>query len=166
MTSESRTHWKVAFDNSWLTDERFKLWVKKGWGCSKTASSLCNNAAIDVANMGVSTLSWHAKVAKHQESFKNYNPTAPLFFKKDQGSISCTFSDSAKANGERIDTTINSVAVFYAEIHWIMKLVTFHFSYRSCLNMNSLSSSMLLDSPTANLFRCQKPSALITLCLV
>ena len=44
-----------------------------------------------------------------------------------------------------------------------MKVVASQFSYRSCPNMNSLSVSMFLDSPIANLFRCQKPSALITL---
>lgn len=166
MASESGTHWKVAFSNSWLTDERLKLWVKKGWDCRKTAFSLCNNAAIDVANMGVSTLSLYAIVAKHQESFRNYNPTAPLFFKKDQESIPCTFSATANNNDGRIDTMMNSAAVFCAEFCWVMKVVTSHFSYHSCLNMNSLWASMFLESPTVNLFRCQKPSALITLHLV
>ena len=161
MTSESRTHCKVAFNNSWLTDERFKLWFKKGWGCSKTASFVCNNASIDVVNMGVNTLSSHAKVTKHQESFRNYNPTAPLFFKKDQGSILCTFSDSAKAKDRYND---NSVAVFYAEICWFMKAVGSHFSYRSSLNMSSLSVSMFQSDSKG--FQVSKTKCAYYICLV
>ena len=89
-----------------------------------------------------------------------YNPTAVLlfnffffFFKKSQGSILCTFSDTAKANDGRVDTMMNSVAVFHAEIRWVMKVVTSHFSYCSCLNMNSLLASMFLDSPIAKSFQ-------------
>ena len=34
MTSKSRTHGKNAFNDSWLNDERFRLWVKTGRDCS------------------------------------------------------------------------------------------------------------------------------------
>ena len=36
---------------------------------------------------------------------------------------------------------INFVVVFHAEICWVLKVVTFYVSYRSCLNMNSLHFS-------------------------
>ena len=88
--------------------------------------------------MRVSALSSHAKEAKHQESFMNYNPAVPLFFKKDQGNILCTFSGTTKAYDGRIDTMMNSVA------------------YRSCLNINSLLASMFLDSPIAKSFQLSK----------
>ena len=88
--------------------------------------------------MRVSALSSHAKEAKHQESYGNYNPTVLLFFKKDQGNILCTFSGTTKAYDGRIDTMMNSVA------------------YRSCLNMNSLLASMFLDSPIAKSFQLSK----------
>ena len=67
--------------------------------------------------MGVSTHSLHAKGAKHQESFRNYN----------QRSIPCTFNDTRKADDGRINTMMNPVAVFHAGIHGIMKIVTSHF---------------------------------------
>ena len=156
MTSIRWTHGKVAFNNSWLTDERFRLWVEKGEDYSKTVCSLCNNAATDVAKIGVSALSLHTKGAKHQESFRIYDSTALLFFKKDQGSILCFFSDTTKADDGRIDTMMNCIAVFHAEICWVMKIVTFHFSYHSCLNMNSLVSSMFLNSLIAQSFRLSK----------
>ena len=60
-----------------------------------------------------------------------------LFFESDQVSISSTSGDTTKANDETTNTMMNSVAVFHAEIGWVMKVVTSHFSYHSCLNMNS-----------------------------
>ena len=102
--------------------------------------------------MGVSALSLHAKGTK-QENFRNYNPTVQFFFKKDQGNISCTFSDTTKANDGRINTMMNSVAVFHAEIRWVMKVVTSHFSDRSCLTINSLLASMFLDIPIVKSFQ-------------
>ena len=82
MTSKSRTHRKVAFNDCWLSDERFKLWLKKGQDCSKAVFSLCNNVVIDIATMGVCALTSRAKGAKHQERFRNFNPSALLFFKR------------------------------------------------------------------------------------
>ena len=67
MTSKSRTHGKVAFNDFCLSDERFKLWLKKGQDCNKAVCSLCNNAVTDIATMGVCALTSHAKGAKHQE---------------------------------------------------------------------------------------------------
>ena len=58
----------------------------------------------------------------------------------------------AKANGEAINTMMNSVAVFHTEIGWVMKVVTSHFLYSSCLNMYSLLASMFLDSQITESF--------------
>ena len=56
MTSKSRTHGKVASNDCWLNDDRFKLWLKKGQDCNKAVCSSCNNAVIDIATMGVCAL--------------------------------------------------------------------------------------------------------------
>ena len=56
---------------------------------------------------------------------------------------------------------MNSVAVFHAEIRWVMKVVTSYFSYCSYLNMNSLLASMFLDCLIVI-----DLSAVITPCLV
>ena len=68
MTYKSRTHEKVAFNDSWLTEERFRLWVKKGRDCSKAVRSSCKNAVIDVRKIGVRALCLYAKGTRHQES--------------------------------------------------------------------------------------------------
>ena len=44
---------------------------------------------------------------------------------------------------------VNAVAVSHGEIRWVMKVVTSHFSYCSCINLNSLLASMFPDSQRA-----------------
>ena len=153
MTSKVRTHGKVSFNESWLTDERFKLWIKKGPDSNKAACSLCNNAVIDIAKMRVSTLSSHTKGTKHQERARNYYPTATLFFQREKTNPPSTSSDTAKAINGKIDTMMNSVAVSHTEIRSDMKVVTSHFS---CLNINSLLASMFPDSQIAKSFQLSK----------
>ena len=106
MTSKSRTQGEVAFNNCWLSDERFKLWLKKGQGCNKAVCSLCNNAVIDIATMGVCALTSHAKGPKHQERVRNFNPSASLFFKRNQASVSSASSCLAKQSNAsgKVDT--------------------------------------------------------------
>ena len=82
MTSKSRTHWKVAFSDSWLNDERFKFCLKKGQDCNKAVCSLCNRAVVDIATIGVCALRSHTKGGKHQERVRNFNPSALLFFEE------------------------------------------------------------------------------------
>ena len=65
MTSKGGTHRKVAFNDCWLSDKRFKLWLKKGQDCNKAVCSLSNNAVIDIATMGVCALTSRAKGDKH-----------------------------------------------------------------------------------------------------
>ena len=61
MTSKSRANGKVVFNDCWLCDERFKLWLKKGQDCNKAVCSLCNIEVIDIAAMGVCAITSHAK---------------------------------------------------------------------------------------------------------
>ena len=51
---------------------------------------------------------------------------------------------------------MNVVAVSHAEIRWVMKVVTSHFSYCSCINFNSLLASMFPDSQIAKSFQMSK----------
>ena len=99
-----------------------------------------------------------ANEAKHKERFKNVNLTVLLFFKRNQGSIFSTSSCPAKqtnASG-RVDTMMNAATVSHAEIHWVMKVVTSHFSYHSCICLNSLLASMFPDSQIAKSFQTSK----------
>ena len=132
--------------------------LKKGQGCSKAVCSLCNNAVIDIATMGVCAFTSHAKGAKHQGRVRNFNPYASLFFKRNQASFSSTSSCPAKQSNAsgRVDTVMNVVALSYAEIRWVMKVMTSHFSYCCCINLNSLLASMFPDRQIAKSFQMSK----------
>ena len=65
ITSKSRTYGKIAFNDCWLSDERFKLWLKNGQDCNNAVCSSCNKAVIDIASTGVCALTLHAKGDKH-----------------------------------------------------------------------------------------------------
>ena len=79
-----------------------------------------------------------------------------MFFKRDKTSVLSTFSGTAKVNDWKVDIMMNSVGVSHAEIRWAIQLVTSHFSYASCLNMNSLLASMVPDSQIAKSFQLWK----------
>ena len=71
----TKIHGKVVFNESWLGDERFKTWLKRGNDFHKAVCILCNNSVIiDIARMGVSALVSHAAGAKHKERLRTYNP--------------------------------------------------------------------------------------------
>ena len=63
--------------------------------------------------MGVCALTSHANGAKHQERVRNFNPSASLFFKKNQASVSSASSCPVKQSNAsgRVDTMMNTVAV-------------------------------------------------------
>ena len=94
MTSKSRTNGKVAFNDCLLSDEIFKLWLKKGQDCNKAVCSVCNIEVIDIATMVVCAITSHAKKTKYQEKVRNFNP--PLFFKRNLVSFSSASSCPAK----------------------------------------------------------------------
>ena len=71
---------RVVFNESWLGDERFKTWLKRGNNCHKAVCTLCNNSVIDITRMGMSALVSHAAGTKHKERLRTYNPISSLFY--------------------------------------------------------------------------------------
>ena len=126
--------------------------------CNKAVCSLSNNAVIDIATMGVCALTSRTKGAKHQKRVRNFHPSASMFFKRYQGSVSSVSSCRAEQSNTsgRVDTMLNAAAVSHGEIRWVMKVVTSHFSYCSCINLNSLLASMFPDSQIAKSFEMLK----------
>ena len=127
-----KIHGKVVFNESWLGDERFKTWLKRGNDCHKAVCILCNNSVIDITRIGVSAPASHAAAAKHKERLRTYNPISSLCFMNKNVN-----KDTPKATSTpRVDSLISSVEVSHAEIYWAMKVLWSHHSYRSCVNLN------------------------------
>ena len=121
-------HGRVTFNENWLSDERFKLWLQKSKDKHKAAV------------MGVSALVSHAKGAKHQGKVKSFNPVSELFYKTSTSTTTSSASstnsslasnwssptnqsNNMSANQSKVDTLMSSLSVTYAEIRWIMKIL-------------------------------------------
>ena len=127
-----KIHGKVVFNESWLGDEQFKTWLKRGSDCHKAVCILCNNSVIDITRIGVSAPASHAAAAKHKERLRTYNPISSLCFMNKNVN-----KDTPKATStSRVDSLISSVEVSRAEIYWAVKVLWSHLSYRSCVNLN------------------------------
>ena len=127
-----KIHGKVVFNESWLGDEQFKTWLKRGNDCHKAVCILCNNSVIDITRIGVSAPASHAAAAKHKERLRTYNPISSLCFMNKNVN-----KDTPKATSTpRVDSLISSVEVSRAEIYWAVKVLWSHLSYRSCVNLN------------------------------
>ena len=87
-------HGKVTFNENWLSDERFKLWLPKSKYKHKAICKLCNYAVIDIAVMGVSALASHAKGAKHQGKVQAFKPISELFYKTSTNTTTSSVSQT------------------------------------------------------------------------
>ena len=65
-------------------------------------------------------------------------------------------SSTSSQEFPRIDALGNEINVTQAEIHWVLKLMTAHFSYRSCLKISELFNSMFPESEIAKCFKLSK----------
>ena len=155
-----KIHGKVVFNESWLSDERFKTWLKQGNDCHKAVCILCNNIVIDITKLGVSALVSHTARAKHKERLITCNPISSLCFMNKNVN-----KDTPKAtNTPQVDSLMSSVAVSHAEIYLAMKLLWSHLSYRSCLNLNELFRKMFPESQVAKSFQLFKNKMCLLCC--
>lgn len=116
-TKRKRTHGKTTFQDSWLSEERFKIWLKKSKDKDKAICRLCNSAVINIAMMRVSALTSHAKGSKHQEKLKAYNPISNMFFNTNNTNNSTVIeasSPTASSSVNSIDSTTASSPSFSA----------------------------------------------------
>ena len=155
-----KIHGKVVFNESWLSDERFKTWLKQGNDCHKAVCILCNTSVIDITRKGVSALLWHAVGSKYKERLRTYNPISSLCFMNEDVN-----KDTPKAiSTPRVDSLMSSVAVSHFEIYRAMKVLWSHLSYRSCLNLNELFRKMFPESQVAKSFQLFKNKMCLLCC--
>ena len=79
-----------------------------------------------------------------------------LYFTKEKQSNDDSPTCSSSGSSSRIDSMLSSLAVSHAEIYWVLKVLSSHFSYRSCLDVNGLFRKMFPDSPIVKSFQISK----------
>ena len=147
MSSNRAQHGKTFFQNKWLSEERFKLWIKPGKKTSEAIRAICNNATVNIEKMGFVDLLSHAQDKKHKSNVDCFSPVSRLYF---QGNTS-TASEApfATKSTSILDNLMVPVSAAKAEIRWVLKVVDSNISLRSCLDLNDLFQVMLPDSTIA-----------------
>ena len=122
---------------------------------------LCD-AQVKVSVGSSSALKSHADGKEHKKLVKNgeagVKSLAPLhFFKNALPTPSKSSPPShSGATAEKIYGLLIPIAVQKAEIRWVIKTGLSGFSFRSCLNVNSLFGTMFEDSEIAKSFKMSK----------
>ena len=120
-------------------------------------------AQVKVSVGSSSALKSHADGKEHKNLVKNaeagVKSLAPLHFFKNALPPPSNSSPSPSHSGaaaEKIDGLLIPIAVQKAEIRCAIKTVLSRFSFRSCLNLNSLFGTMFEDSEIAKSFKMSK----------
>ncbi|XP_051238135.1 uncharacterized protein LOC127353140 [Dicentrarchus labrax] len=158
---------KCAFNISWLSKDRYKLWLETEQENDQHARCKLCKKSFDVSNMGEAALTSHAKGTKHIQHEKTARDGLPIqaFFNSTKttarpasgpGSVSnMSVVATAKQSTLNVIPAPTATAASAAEILWADS----HYSYNSCSNVGGLFSRMFPDSEIARQFRCGSTKA-------
>ena len=160
MSGKQAIRGKNKFQLIWLQNKDYKNWLER-LDEYNGRCKLCLKD-IKVSNMGESALKSHMASTKHDEMLKqkedadknlsllHYLPRISNSTKSADG------ASSSKLSPPSLQDIAIPVAVLSAEIRWALKVVTSHFSLRSCLELNELLKAMFSDSEIAKSFHMSK----------
>lgn len=156
---------KCSFNRLWLDKEPYKQWLREdpGGNMHKAFCHVCKRD-IDISSMGESALSSHCKGKKHTELMKVLSATVPVssLFSSNSKSMSDQTSSPSATSSNTVPTPCVSVEslsstkteAMKAEVLWTLKVVTSHYSFKSCEGNSVLFQRMFSDSAVARQFSC------------
>ena len=108
----------------------------------------------DISNMGVAGLTIHAAGKKHKEilGLRQSNVGASFFQKQSSEQKQGSSSNSKP----KTESMLIPASTLKAEVFWSLKVVSSHFSFRSCLGLNDLFKAMFIGSEIAKSFQLSK----------
>ena len=71
--------YKTSFQDVWLTDDRYKLWLQKDDNVYSAKCKVCSKT-FSVAGQGIKALDTHAKGLKHQQRLPNHSVSLKTAF--------------------------------------------------------------------------------------
>ena len=158
-------HGNCKFKNTWLTDEKWRSWIAPGKDMYHAYCKFCKTQ-VKVAVGSKSALKSHADGRDHKNLMEHAEAAVKslsfLHFKKVPTSSTSNSDapaespESSLLSMQKVDGLRIPIAVQKAEIRWAIKCVLSGFSFRSCLNLNSLFQTMFGDSEIAKSFKMSK----------
>ena len=167
MTSARKEHSVTTFQADWLSNESYKLWVRKIADNPNNAYCILCKRTIDITTGGSTALDSHQRGKKHSEIVQKQKedrigsffgkPTIEAAVENETAeSVAETESTSSKLSNH-IPYVVDDV--LDAEIIWCLHMVKSHLSYRSCDPMPNIFKRMFKNSPVAQKFKMKKDKA-------
>lgn len=149
-----------TFQSKWLSDNRFKGWLKAVPNNKNAAECAACRKTVDLSTMGVTALTSHAKGAKHSTNL-NINSS--------QGSIQSYVEDKTVTRPSdtatiELDTFVSKTDTLKAETLWSLKTVHSNMSYSSNEDVNYFFREMFPDSAIAKSFSCGETKSMYIAC--
>ena len=174
---------KSVFSDLWLDKKEFADWLMHDDNKYSAACKVCKKT-FDISNMGETAVKSHAKGVKHiallQQRHQSCRTSNSSYFSKSTKSIKHTITSAESANNEKTsesDSACSSALapssiaseihpwpapgqfftrsdVLKAEVIWTLKVVTSHFSFSSCQDIQNTFSLMFPDSDIVKRFTC------------
>ena len=155
-------HGKCSFKQQWLQKREYSAWLKQDEKKENARCSVCVKT-FDISNMGESTLRRHQDGSKHKANMKAKADASLSSMddfrvnnssvREDQTNETTTASERNPAAGT-IQSLVTRKDCLSAEILWTLKVVTSHYSFSSCSDVQQLFERMFPDSNVAEQFTC------------
>ena len=157
-----KTRNKCIFSDAWLSDSRFSEWLKRTHIKWEAYWVYCQKS-FDISNMGVASLSSHVSGKKHSDIHmqQSHNTGTTFFGNSSTGEVQETNKKGNLVRKEnKVQKTLDSVTVpanaLRAEVLWALKVISSHYSLRSCLGLKELFETMFSDCEITKLFKLSK----------
>lgn len=164
---------KCKFNLEWMKTYN---WIRAVPNNEFSACCLLCNSNIDISSMGVSSLKSHAKSVKHQARIPSSKQQTIISndlpnVEKCSSSSSATGAAASSSSRDKFAPASsfelkqvklqcnNKDEAVRAEILWLFKVVSSHFSIRSCDDTSLLFQNMFPDSEIAKVFSLSRTKA-------
>ena len=159
----------------WLQESEFAAWLQQKKddcnGYYKLCRKLCN-----ISNVGIGAVKNHMKNKQHNQIMKNKQSlftqsSITGFFGRTNKSVPTTYKSGKQVSSSvaipKLTSDVSAVPVslpstsliiseevLHAEVLWVIKVITSHYSFSSSKDISCLFSKMFPDSQIAQSFSC------------
>jgi len=155
------SHKKTNFNMSWLTNERFKPWLKVGEKCQNSFQYAVFKKSVSLSNMGIQVVNSHMNSKKHKVcvSASTSSTSMNISDKKDETVVSEiieTTKTCEKTKVHQQTIQIERDQTTKAEIIWSLHVISSHMSMSAGGKSIVAMKSMFEDSNTAKNISLQR----------
>ena len=125
-----------TFQDSWIHDSEFKLWVKRNKSPNEAYCKLCSKT-IDIKSMGRQALVSHSKSAKHKNTLARQNSSSIQgFFSPSTSTSNASNSQTQKETSVSVSSAPKTIMVsksdaLNAEVWWALKVIDSNYSFHT-----------------------------------